>query len=221
MCALGFLSGDRDRALALLPSRVTEKVKRGSGQEPLPARRLPGNVRNMVSVGPASACTILGNISVLPALMHAGHSQAPCTRYPGMLLVLATTQEVTSSWPISPRSRAASTSSSRACVGPICGMEVPSPRGGLPGCVGCWGPEAGTAMVVPCPAPGPAEVGGFGEEGCVQRHWSGRKWSQVLSLRSSPPPTVGPRRLLMQGRPQVQGSPQARCAARALGPSHS
>lgn len=117
LCALGVLSAGRGIAPAWLPSRVTEKIKGNSGQEPLPAGMSPGNVRNAVFKNPAAESTISGNIRVLRAPMRAERLKVPCTYHPGMLLVLATTQQVTSSWAILPHSRADSASSSRAHVG--------------------------------------------------------------------------------------------------------
>lgn len=50
---LGFLSGGWGVAPALLPSTVIENIKYNSGQEPLPAGRFSGNVRNAFIHGPS------------------------------------------------------------------------------------------------------------------------------------------------------------------------
>lgn len=123
--------------------------------------------------------------------------------------MLATTQPVTSSWPVSPFPEPHLVC--QGPVGPICGREASSPRGGLPGCVRHGGWKQGAPWWSSVLCRDQLKWGNVGEERCVQRHWSGQEWSQVLSLRSSPPPTVSPRRFLVQGRPEGW------CTAQGLG----
>lgn len=78
---------------------------------------------------------VSGNVSVLPAPTRAACLQAPCARRPGMLLVLATTQQVTGSWPI-PCSPSRLSLLFQGPRGGICDKEAASPRAGLPGRVG-------------------------------------------------------------------------------------
>ena len=65
----------------------------------------------------------------------------------------------------------------------VCGMEVSSPRGRLPGHVAQWGQVGRAATVVQGPAGGPAEVGDGGGGGVCPGVETG------LQPRSAPPPT--------------------------------
>lgn len=149
----GFLQGQA----VSLPCHSWGHGQMHQGQEsPPPAGRFSGNVRNALTQGQLQRA-ISGNMRVLRALTPARRSQAPCTCHPGMLLVLAAPQRVTSSLPVAP-SRAVA-APLRAHVGAV-DWRLPLPGAGGQG---AWASGVGSGES----RGGPPGVGWGGEEAFV------------------------------------------------------
>lgn len=169
-----------------VPPRVTMDIKCNSARS---LHQLEGSlgIRGVLLPWTQGSETCLWEHLCTPCSDASWAFEKSGTCHPGILLVLAATQKVTSSWPISLKSRAASASSYRACVG--LSMEWRFHLLGE-GCQSTWGiggREGGRATVVQGPAWGPAEVGDCGGGGLCPGSLACPGVEPVLQPRSSPP----------------------------------